>query len=147
MAVKTLADLLAENKTRMVNDIKYRVKSAQKSAEKIAATMEFVERCQEAGVAVPYPTNSWDAASPSIEVTDPANLPFIRSVVGPLKEGGYEPIHQNDARKREVKQNIVPENEKFKHITFWQKKKLPKGANCRLVRRESSYVTMVCDKE
>lgn len=110
---------------------------------RLADTMTALERLAEQGVIV----NEYDAHyalvyTGTIDV-DKSQLTAVRRALGRLygEEGG-QPVHNE---RNTIWVDVRPVDPQFQHLRFRFKRKLQRGAKCRIVTRRVAQRSLVCE--
>jgi len=120
-------------------------------AEKLAYLEKYCKRIENAylayqllaGEGVNVTPSTWDYDGGTFKV-DVKELPAIRRALGRLEKAGTQAVDEPRNRTK-IWVMLRPCDPQFQHIGFKYMSKLKKGAKCKIMRRRSTYVTMVCE--
>lgn len=135
-----LEEYLSELEQNCRDAIERAKKTAKEKAAKAKETYAVLEKMKEEG----FPVHRADINYPHFHIVEKKYWQIVHKIFGKLIRINIYPVYQ-DVKRREIGVVMTPKNKKYEQFTFSFQTTLNDKSKCKIVKEESSRVTVVCE--
>ncbi|MBY0525570.1 MAG: hypothetical protein K2R98_19350 [Gemmataceae bacterium] len=136
-ANELVSAMMAEQRKSVAEYVQAAEKALSKKAQAIRQTVDAVNLLNAHGFNVKL--SKWEREDFTLEV-ERDQLAAVYAAIGPIK-----PDHKSLSNARARTVNVYLKSVNYPTVTVRYTTKLPKTAKCKVVRRRSSYSSLVCN--